>query len=404
MRTLDDIVPPSRRKEAEEGEGAPARHQRSNYRRRSRFPLITIIVALLVIAGSAVALFYFSNAEVEITPNVLTATVQNSFTATQGSGDLPFVLVSAQKIATQSVQSTGTQNVMSAASGNATVFNTQSSAQRLIATTRFATPSGLIFRIHSAITVPAGTTAKPGSVVVTLYADQAGDSYNVGPSSFTVPGLAGTPQADKVYAQSTAAMTGGASGAVPVVSADTEAATRTALKTALAADLENALAAQIPSGYVVIPGAATTTFSDTPITGGGTTGMADVKEQGTITAVAFPGASLAKAIATSVSGLDYHGEPLTLSTTTGLSLSSSDALPTADTASYTFTLSGTVPLTYTVDPTQIAAAVAGKTPSAAEVALTNFAEVKHAIISLHPFWRQTFPQDPTAIHIVVTGN
>lgn len=407
MRTLDDIVPPSRRREAEGADSVStgtttARYSRQRRSGGPRFSSITILVALVVIAASIGALFYFSNAEVKIVPNALTASVQNSYTATQGTGDLPYVLVSTQKIASQSVQSSGTQNVSSSASGQITIFNAQSKPQRLIATTRFATASGLIYRIHSAVTVPAGSASSPGTATATVYADQPGDSYNVGPTSFTVPGLAGTAEASKVYAKSTSAMTGGASGAVPVVDAQTEASTRSALKSALAADLQSAILAQVPSGYILLPGAATTTFTDTAITGG-TTGMADVKEQGTITAAVFPNEALAKAIASSVSGLDYHGEPLTLSTSTGLTLSPVPDFPDTNATSFTFTLSGTVPLTYKVDATQISAAVAGKTRDAAEVALTNFAQVKQAILILRPFWRQTFPADPTAIRVVVEG-
>ncbi len=405
MRTLDDIVPPSRRREAEGSDSpntASPRYDRPRHSSGHRLSSITILAALIVIAASVAALFYFSNAEVKITPNALTASVQNSYTATANTGDLPYVLISAQKIASQSVQSSGTQKVNSSASGQITVFNTQNKAQRLIATTRFATASGLIYRIHTAVTVPAGSASNPGTATATVYADQSGDSYNIGPSSFTVPGLAGTPEASQVYAKSTAAMTGGASGEVPVVDAQTEAAARTALKSALATDLQSAILAEVPSGYILLPGAATTTFADTAITGG-TTGMADVKEQGTVTAVVFPNEALAKAIASSVAGLDYHGEPLTLAANSGLTLSPLSGLPDSNASSFTFTLTGTVPLTYKVDTTQISAAVAGKTRDAAEVALTNFAQVKQAILILRPFWRQSFPADPTAIHVVVEG-
>lgn len=405
MRTLDDIVPPSRRKDMEGSDSShnlPPRYDRARRSSGPRLSSITILAALIVIAASVGALFYFSNAEVKITPNALTASVQNSYTATAGAGDLPYVLVSTQKIASQSVQSSGTQKVTSVASGQITIFNTQSKAQRLIATTRFATASGLIYRTHTAVTVPAGSASNPGTVTATVFADQPGDSYNVGPSSFTVPGLAGTPEASQVYAKSTSAMTGGASGDVPVVDAQTEASARSALKTALATDLQTAILSQVPSGYILLPGAATTTFTDTAITGG-TTGMADIKEQGTMTAVVFPNEALAKAIASSVAGLDYHGEPLMLAANPGITLSTATTLPDASATSFTFTLTGTAPLTYKVDTTQISAAVAGKTRDAAEVALTNFAQVKQAVLILRPFWRQSFPADPTAIHVVVEG-
>jgi hypothetical protein len=128
-----------------------------------------------------------------------------------------------------------------------------------------------------------------------------------------------------------------------------------------------------------------------------------LKEQGTIRAIVFPNAALAKAIGSSIADAEfsYQGEPLTLSSAAELKLTPSGALPTDEQGSFAFTLSGTAPLVYTVDTARIAAAVAGKTYSAAEVALTNYPEVSRAILILRPFWRQSFPEDPAEITITV---
>ena len=398
MHTLDDIIPPSRRKDS-----APVTSNSSGRepRHRSRFPYITIGVVVLIIALSIGAIIYFSSAKVEVTPNTVSAAVQSSFTANQSGGTLPFEIIKAEKTASQSIAGSGTKTVTSSASGTITIYNTQAKAQKLIANTRFATTAGLIFRIHAAVSVPGGTTEKPGSISAKVFADQAGDSYNVGPTSFTVPGFAGTPQSSQVYAKSSAAMTGGASGSVPIIDAAAEAKARAALITALGPDLTASIQAKIPEGYVLVPGAATTTYQDLALTPSATTGQADVKEQGTITAIVFPNTALADAIAASITGLDYHGEALTLSSTDGLTLVAS-GMPDSSAPTFSFTLSGTAPLIYTVDPARIAAAVAGETRSAAEVALTNYPEVKRAVIVLRPFWKQTFPKDPSSISVVIT--
>lgn len=401
MRTINDIVPPSRRPEAAPfiNDSNPRQPSRPPERRPS-FPFKTLFAVLIVIALSLGALYYFSSAKVEITPNTVSAAVQSSFTATKESGELPFVILTSQKIGSQSVKGTGTKNVTTSASGPITIYNTQSKAQKLIATTRFATTAGLIFRIRDAVTIPAGTTANPGSVKVTVYADKPGDSYNVGPTSFTVPGFAGTSQASQVYARSTSSMTGGASGTVPVVDPADEAKAQEALKTALLPELTAAIQSQIPEGYILLTGATATTFETLTPTASATTGQVEVKVQGTITAIVFPNTALAKAVATSVAGLGYQGEPVSLLPASSLTLSST-GLPSTDDTSFSFTLAGTASLEYVVDPTRISAAVAGKTRSAAEVALTNYPEVKRAIIILRPFWRQTFPQDPSTVTVTV---
>lgn len=404
MRTLNDITPPSRRKEVEPL-SRPIASDRGPLllsERPPRFPYATLIAIVLVIVLSIGALFYFSSAKVNVTPNTVSAAVQSSFTANQSDGTLPYEVITAQKVATQSIKGSGTKTITSSASGTITIYNTQTKSQKLITNTRFATAAGLIFRIHSAVTIPGGSVAKPGSITAKVYADQAGSSYNVAPTSFTIPGFAGTPQASEVYARSSTAMTGGASGSVPVIDAVLEAQTKDALIKALTPDLLASIQAQIPSGYVLLLGAATTTFEELAPVPSETTGMVDVKEQGTITAVVFPNAALAGAIAASVSGLGYQGEPLTLAPSSNVLLTASSPLDPSAT-SFSFTLSGTASLIYTVDSTRIASAVAGKTRSAAEVALTNYPEVKRAVIILRPFWRQTFPQDPASISIVVSN-
>ncbi len=402
MRTLNDITPPSRRKEVDPlSQPAGSGPLRLN-ERPPTFPYITLIAIFLVIALSVGALFYFSSAKVEVTPNTVSAAVQSSFTANQSSGPLPYEIITAQKIATQSVKSSGTKTVNSSASGNVIIYNKQTKSQRLITNTRFATSAGLIFRIHTAVTVPGGSAANPGSITAKVYADQPGSTYNVAPTSFTIPGFAGTPQESLVYARSEVPMTGGASGTVPVVDSAVESQAEEALKEALTPDLLAAIKEQVPEGYILLEGASSTFFEKLTPVPSGTTGQVDVKEQGTITAVVFPNSSLAKAVAESITGLDYQGEPLTLGPTSSLTLSA-PRLPDANVASFAFTLSGTASLIYTIDPTRIAAAVSGKTRSAAEVALTNYPEVKRAIITLRPFWRKTFPQDPSSISIVVAN-
>ncbi len=370
--------------------------------RSLKFPFLTLTITLLVTAGAVGALYHFSTARVEVTPNTLSAAVHGSFTATQSSGALPYEIITAEKIASQSVKSSGTKAVTGTASGTITIYNTQAKPQKLIATTRFATTAGLIFRIHAAATVPGGTAAKPGSVVARVYADKMGDTYNVAPTSFTVPGFSGTPQASQVYARSTAAMTGGASGTVPIIDAGVESQTRVALSSALASDLSTSIQGQIPAGYTLLPGAATTTFAALPSTLTATTGTVDVKEQGTITAVVFPSVALAKSIAASISALSYNGEALSLQPSSNVTLSAT-SLPTIDASSFIFQLTGTAAFVYTIDSTRIEAAVAGKTPSEAQVALTNYPEVKRAVLVLRPFWRQTFPQDPSAIAVTVAN-
>ena len=87
------------------------------------------------------------------------------------------------------------------AGGYVTIYNNYSQKQPLIKTTRLLTPDGKLFRIAEGVTVPAG-----GQVKVWAEADQAGEEYVTGPTTFTIPGLWEGLQ-DKIYAESLDGMT-----------------------------------------------------------------------------------------------------------------------------------------------------------------------------------------------------
>jgi len=150
--------------------------------------------------------------------------ISASSTATEVS--LDFNRIPGQKFAYKDKESstfpaTGQKNVVQKASGKITIYNKGTSPQRLVATTRFQTNSGLIYRIPQTIEVPAakrtGDNTMEGSIESIVYADKAGDEYNIAPSNFTIPGFEGSPKSNDFYAKSTQPMTGGIVGPSKIV-------------------------------------------------------------------------------------------------------------------------------------------------------------------------------------------
>lgn len=107
-------------------------------------------------------------------------------------------------------------------SGKATIVNTTSRPYTFVKTTRLLSKSGVLFRMTTTTSIPA-----KGSVVVEVVADQPGAKGDIGPTTFTVPGLALAVQKD-VFAKSDAAMTGG-DGKAKSVTEDDIAKAKTAL-------------------------------------------------------------------------------------------------------------------------------------------------------------------------------
>jgi len=95
------------------------------------------------------------------------------------------------------------KEVLDKSGGTVTIINNSSKNQPLVATTRLLSSGGVLFRLDKGVMVPAG-----GQVEAQVYADQVGSTGDIGPDKFTIPGLATSLQS-AIYAESTAAMTGG---------------------------------------------------------------------------------------------------------------------------------------------------------------------------------------------------
>lgn len=118
------------------------------------------------------------------------------------------------------------------AGGSVTLRNDTDRPQPLVATTRLLTPDGKLFRLQTAVRVPArGTVSAP------VAADAEGEEFEVGPTRFTIPGLSPTLQ-QSIYATSDAPMVRGASDERVITEQDLEAARVTLKERAVAAAIE----------------------------------------------------------------------------------------------------------------------------------------------------------------------
>lgn len=361
---------------------------------RRTFPIGTAIIALLVIAGCAGVLYSFAGAKVVVTPVTAEATVATDLEAFASQGDLSFQIVTVDKVATVEVASEGTVTANDPAQGSITITNKQPNAQALIKNTRFSTPTGLVFRIHDSITVPAS-----GSLSVLVYADEPGEKYNIPPTTFVVPGLKGSAAYDLITAKSDAPMTGGFAGTRASVAQATKDTQYAAMQAQLTTELQKQLAAKIPADYVLVPGSSFPSYSPGPDTAAGT-GKVTLSEKGSISAVIFPAEAFARAVAFKTIGT-YDGSPVSFASVDKLVLKPVETTLAPDTQNFKFSLSGNGTVVWTIVPDKIAGAVAGKTRDSSEVALKSFMEVDKATLILRPFWKSTFPADPKKITVSV---
>ncbi len=95
------------------------------------------------------------------------------------------------------------QTIDSQATGKVIIYNQRPVSQTLVATTRLLTPQGVLFRLKNKVIIPPHSQTE-----AEVYADKKGAQGNIGPTSFTIPGLSANLQ-KLVYAESKQPMSGG---------------------------------------------------------------------------------------------------------------------------------------------------------------------------------------------------
>lgn len=226
------------------------------------------VVAFLAVVGIPAYLF-LPKATVNILTNSKEKTIDSEIMADVGAseidverGIIPAKLVEEEVEITKSFKSTGSKAVSNQkARGTIIIYNEfGSDPQPLVATTRFLTEDGKLFRLVSGVTVPGYTEEngkiKPGQVDAEVAADQAGEEYNIGPSAFTIPGFksSGGEKYAKIYAKSEKAMNGGGSGtqeANTVTEADVNSA-KEAILTELDEAVRNKIKTKSGDGTLIL--------------------------------------------------------------------------------------------------------------------------------------------------------
>jgi hypothetical protein len=372
--------------------------------------LLWIIAAVLLVAVAVFGLMMFRSTSVTVIPRAHTIVFDQTknYTAYPASsaaqGALTYTVQTIDIDDSQPVTASGTTHAERKASGTVTVVNAYSAdSVKLVKNTRFQSPSGLIFRAPADINVPGMRNGTPGSVNVTLVADQSGDKYNIVPTpKFTVPGLQGGPMYDKVYAMSSTAFTGGFSGDEPNVSDDVRSAAISAMQGRLKDKATQQLASLSSDSGTIFTSFAMVTYQDMPASAATAQGQVNLNERAHVQVPVFPTQDLNRLIASSVSS-DTQEATLTLNPKDGFGATILNATSTVVGSSpISFEFNGTAQIVWGVDGNALAQALAGKDQSAFQTIVNGFPAVQEARARIEPFWRHTFPSDPKDIKVMIS--
>jgi hypothetical protein len=420
-RSIRDIpIPEGRRKDIKHVSSPAPKEIRSFLNSRNGFDMpeehrppkrskkglwVAIGISLLIIIFAILSLF--NSATLAYVPKSQTLSFNNAnFTAEKtGEAKLLYSVAKLSKDKGAEVSTTGEASVERKASGIIVVYNDAGTeSQKLVENTRFETAEGLVYRIKNAITVPGrktvnGTT-QPGSLEVTVYADEAGDKYNIGLADFTLPGLAGTSRFSTIYARSKTEMIGGFVGRESVIKDQDRTQARSKLETLLKEELLSEAKAQVPKDFILFPSLSYVTFEDLPQTEASGKGRVMVNLRAHLYGVMFKRNDLSNFLTS---------EKITLASEEAVDISSLDDLKVAFVGvapsdlpranEIKFTVTGEVTAIWRADEVALKADLVGKHEKDIPSILNNYPTVISATATIKPFWKNSFPSDAERISV-----
>ncbi len=213
-KKIRDIRPPQENKEPKpEKTSTPSK--KSTTKRFNWSKLLFLLIVPVVIGG---VLFFwdFTKAEVEVWPRKNEKNVSINIEVINKEQEdfdgelwidkkkIPGELVTSTQTVSGTFESSGT--VKEKARGTVKIYNNYSaSPQTFRAQTRLISDNGKVFKIPERVTIPG----KPKSIEVEAVAAEAGEEYNIDPSTFSIPGLHGTALYGQFIGKSFQPMEGG---------------------------------------------------------------------------------------------------------------------------------------------------------------------------------------------------
>ena len=227
---------------------------------------VAIILIMFLVLGGGLFCFKFYEAEVKIWPETETLNFDEEITIDSNINQvnlqdkiIPGNVFEDEKESSQQFSSTGKIVEEEKAKGIIRVYNSYSvSPQALLANTRFVSTDGALFKSLKKETVP-GATLEKGKIVpsykdIEVQSAEPGDKYNIGPSTFSIPGFAGTPKYTAFYGKSSSPMTGGFKGEISqITQQDLDLAESTLLQN-IKKTSEDSLKNSIPKDFILLDG------------------------------------------------------------------------------------------------------------------------------------------------------
>ncbi len=316
------------------------------------------------------------------------------------NGYLPAEVFNQPKNTTRLFPASGVAQVSQKATAKILIYNAYSSSnQKFVATTRFATPDGKIFRLDNAVVVP-GAGIKDGKIVpssieASATADKAGAEYNVGPlNKLSIPGFKGTPRYDGFYGVMPRQASGGFVGKKQVATDQDVSSAKDKTSQGLKDALQRVFLNSRPEGFNILNDASSTSI--TKLVANKNTdaeGNFSIFGEASFRAIGFRDDDV-KSLARTLMLKDYPNMDFV-----DLKLDYQNVKADFVSGQLTFSLVADGILKPQFSANDLKSKIAGKPLSEAKSMIIILPDLTNAKISLWPFWLSALPKDTGKINV-----
>ena len=372
--------------------------------------LIAFIILTFIVAG-LVSFLVLPTTEIVITPKTekvsFDLSVIGSKEISQINEELnkiPLQEIEVSKTKSREFNATGEKEINDKAHGIIIIYNEYSSdPQTLVATTRFQSSDGKIFRIFESITVP-GAKIEEGKIVansieVEVIADQSGEEYNIGVTDFTVPGFKGTPKYAGFYGRSKSSMKDGYIGKVKVVTNEDIAKAEEVLTKEVKEEINKSFQEQIPTELKIIDNSNKENIAIISIAKEGDRADKFTAEiEGTISALFFKEDDLKKLVDLNVAAM-VSEDKIPLSETQQIKWI--DPVIDSSREEVSFSLYAEEKVAWQIDQQVLKENLINQSETEVRSYLANQPEIEKAKVSFWPFWVKKIPSQIEKIEIII---
>lgn len=371
---------------------------------RRRYWWVVILLVLVIVSGWVYGTIAHS-ATIVIAPKETTVaeTVSMITLAREpNQNEIPLVVMTLSDTIVDTVRSTGSAEVAERASGTITIYNNFSTApQKFVEETRFEAANGKIYKTAkgSETIVPGKVGTTPGSVTVTVFAAEAGDTYNQAPTDFVIPGFKGTAKFDGFYARSTTPLAGGFIGSRATISPEDQARIVATLSQKLGDRLRAEAFLQKTDAFIILDESSRVAIDEPQIVASTENSIeAKITIPGTFTAVLVNKEELARRLAT-LRIPEYKGEPIAIQNTGALefSIDTVGSLETAERLSVR--VSGTPQFVYGIEEATLTKQLLSLSRKESQAVFERHSAIASARLVLRPFWKLRLPATENNIRI-----